>query len=168
MLGFKCNGGTILDRFAIDCRPAGSIEEVPSVNLDARLVGKHLNLTTGSLVPHGAGRLGIAFRLTVNHPVVIIATGIFKLLVVIVDSLSDSGRSTEVKRGSLDARIFPKRNAERINRRVGAGIHVHDIVENGSVCIALEMEERVIGDVHRSIVVCGCHIVDSKLIIAVH
>src|ERR1700722_19419603 len=86
---------------------ANAIEEIPGIELDARLCSRHFE--------HPAGMRIISLRCrrerpggsAIEHPIVIVAFSELQLLVILVDAGADEGGGGEVKRSSFDISQFP-------------------------------------------------------------
>ena len=77
----------------------------------------------------------------------VVASTICKLLVLLVDALSDCVRLSEIERCSGHVGITSDRNQVLVNRSGPAGIDGHHVVENGAFALALEVEERMVREV---------------------
>ena len=70
------------------------------------------------------------------------------LLVLGADVRPDARRRTEVEGGVDDRSVVAERDAGRVDRRVLVGTHREHVVVDGAGTVSIEVEVRVVGQVH--------------------
>ena len=141
-----------------------TIEEVAAVELKSYLIRRHI---------HAAARRGIVERshclyltviLTRENPVHVVAVAELELVVISIDTLADDVRLTEIVRRTLDGAKLTGRNQTLVRRRDVVTLDRQHVVQNRTAALTLEVEERVVRQVHNRRGIRLRTIVDAELV----
>ena len=105
-------------------------EEIPGVELDARLVGGDFKAASASgMSEKGSG--GEFVRCVLQYPAVIVSVAEFEGGEVVMDALADLGGAGEIERGSFDRVDFAGRDEAGVGGKVGIGHEFEFMIESG-------------------------------------
>src|SRR5215468_2787338 len=116
-------------------------EEVPGVELHAGLRRVDLHDPARNGIGEACGEAQLVCRL-VEDVVVVIARAELQLFVAFVDPRADTGRPREVQGRALDGPQLTGGNRRRVDRREAVGVDRQIVIENVSLSLAAQVEER--------------------------
>ena len=141
------------------------VEEVPGVELYARLCGRHIERAPAGRLRHMRGvNEPATSRGSVQHERVVVTVAVLQLLVRLIDARANRRRLAEVERRSRDRRQSARRDERRVDSDVAVRVDRQHVIEHRSRSLAREVEVRVIRQVDGRRFIGRGLVLDRKLV----